>query len=102
MICPRMSGLVVLSEDKVEFHTVDCAEEKCGMRNACTGANKKIEFQQGVDALRDNNDTSINVSPYRNCTIEYFMWRTGWQEAYNVALMNDQHPRQLGCKASDE
>lgn len=99
MICPKMSGLVVLSEDKVEFHAVDCVEEKCASWNECGSPTK---FQQGVDAFRNSNDAPFDISPYRKCTVEYFMWRMGWEETFNVALENDHHPRQLGCKALDE
>ena len=57
-------------------------------------------FKEGVEAF--NQGMSYCVSPYLSCTIEYFFWKSGWEEALKHALITDQHPIQLSCKAGDE
>jgi len=61
--------------------------------------NKNKWFEEGVSAFQNNYETQ---SPYEACTIEFFFWKAGWEEALRHSLAIGEHPKQLGCKAKDE
>jgi len=57
-------------------------------------------FKEGVAAFE--RGVGFSISPYRSCTIQYFFWKAGWEEALRHDLATGGHPKQLGCRPSDE
>lgn len=59
-------------------------------------------FKEGIVAFVCNSDCCFCISPYKSCTVEFYFWKAGWEEALRHSLAAGNHLKQLGCKAKDE